>query len=120
MLDVDQSHQGAGGRLTPRVIESAFYRVAVEIANSVGVEQGYLLPAGCRPDVKLHPSGNMNVDDLTQFLGLSRADVRRLFEEGRIPGERYANYWITSVDAAKAFKAQLAEGRERAATGRPG
>ncbi len=93
------------GRLTPQIASSAFYRVAHDIADRVGIEQGYLLA----PDVERPMSGGLRQDLLSlteaaDLIGISRAAAHQALVEGRLRGQRVGNAWVVRRTDASAFK----------------
>lgn len=94
-----------GGRLTPLIARSAFYRVAHDIADRVGIEQGYLLA----PDVERPMGGALQRDLLSlteaaDLIGISRPAAHQAVVEGRLRGERIGNAWVVRRADASAFK----------------
>ena len=94
-----------GGRVTPRIARSAFYRVAHDIADRVGIEQGYLLG----PDVESPAGGGLQQDLLSlteaaDLIGISRPAAHQALVEGRLRGQRVGNAWVVRRADARAFK----------------
>jgi len=94
-----------GGRLTPRIARSAFYRVAHDMADRVGIEQGYLLA----PIVERPTSGRLQQDLLSlteaaELIGISRPAAHQALVEGRLRGQRVGNAWVVRRTDASEFK----------------
>lgn len=94
-----------GGPLTPLVARSALYRVAHDIADRVGIAQGYLLA----PDVE-RPAGAglgrdlLSLTEAAELIGISRPAAHQALVEGRLPGQRVGNAWVVRRADAQAFK----------------
>jgi excisionase family DNA binding protein len=94
-----------GGRLTPQIATSAFYRVAHDIADRVGIEQGYLLapdverPVGTRVERDL-----LSLTEAAELIGISRPAAHQALVEGRLKGQRVGNAWVVRRADATAFK----------------
>jgi len=95
-----------GGPITPAIARSALYRAAHDVADRVGIEQGYLLA----PDVDT--SGVERGDDLVSMteaaglIGISRPATHQALVEGRLRGQRVGNAWIVRRADAESFKDQ--------------
>jgi excisionase family DNA binding protein len=94
-----------GGRLTPQIARSAFYRVAHDIADRVGIEQGYLLapdierPVGRRVEREL-----LSLTEAAELIGISRPAAHQALVEGRLKGQRVGKAWVVRRPDAMAFK----------------
>ena len=94
-----------GGAITPVIVSSVLYRAAHDIADRVGIEQGYLLA----PDVK-RPT-DLGVDDdllsLTEaarVIGITRPAAHQAVKEERLRGRRVGNAWVIRRRDAEEFK----------------
>jgi excisionase family DNA binding protein len=94
-----------GGRLTPRIARSAFYRVAHDIADRIGIEQGFLLEGGLeRPaNGDLHQD-LLSLTEAADLIGISRPAAHQALAEGRLRGQRVGNAWVVRRTDARAFK----------------
>ncbi|MGH9323479.1 MAG: helix-turn-helix domain-containing protein [Vicinamibacteria bacterium] len=105
-----------GGRLTPRIARSPFYRVAHDVADRVGIEQGYLLaPDVERPVGRRVESDLLSLTEAAELIGISRPAAHQALVEGRLKGQRVGNAWVVRRADATAFK----ETREGRAAGSP-
>lgn len=95
-----------GGPITPAVARSVLYRIAHDIADRVGIEQGHLLA----PDidlsaVKVEASGDLlSLTEAAELIGISRPATHQALVEGRLRGQRVGNAWIVRQVDAEAFK----------------
>jgi hypothetical protein len=101
-----------GKRITPQVANSVVYRVAHDIADRVGIAQGYLLPpnahrAGVKQDAEL-----LSLTEAADLIGISRPAAHQALTEGRLAGQRVGNAWVVGRPDAEAFR--------RARSNRPG
>ena len=94
-----------GGPLTPAIATSVLYRTAHDIADRVGVEQGYLLA----PDVPRSVGANgardlLSLTEAADFVGITRPAAHQALTEKRLQGRRVGNAWVVARADAKAFK----------------
>jgi len=94
-----------GGPITPAIAGSMLYRVAHDLADRVGIEQGHLLA----PDVE-RPR-NLGVEDdllsLTEaaaLIGITRPATHQALKEERLRGRRVGNAWVIRRVDAKEFR----------------
>jgi hypothetical protein len=94
-----------GGRLTPEIARSPFYRVAHDIADRVGIKQGYLLPPDVeRPVDRRVERGLPSLTEAAELIGISRPAAHQALVEGRLKGQRVGNAWAVLRADATAFK----------------
>lgn len=48
----------------------------------------------------------MSVAEVAAALGLTKARIRQLAQDGRLPGEKVGRDWVFTVDAVAAFRSQ--------------
>jgi hypothetical protein len=93
-----------GGPITPAIARSVLYRAAHDIADRVGIEQGYLLA----PDVDrsgVEPSGDLlSLTEAAELIGISRPATHQALVEDRLRGQRVGNAWIVRGADAEAFR----------------
>ena len=94
-----------GGPITPAIAASAIYRAAHDMADRVGIEQGYLLA----PDVE-RPT-DLGVDDdllslaeAAELIGITRPAVHQAVKEERLRGRRVGNAWVIRRADAETFR----------------
>jgi hypothetical protein len=106
-----------GGRLTPRVARSAFYRVAHDIADRIGIEQGFLLESGVeRPANGVLHRNLLSLTEAAGVIGISRPAAHQALVEGRLRGQRVGNAWVVRQADATAFKESRRDRGARSAT----
>jgi hypothetical protein len=101
-----------GRAITPTVARSPLYRVAHDIADRVGIKQGYLLPptadrTAVKQDVEL-----LSLTEAADLIGITRPAAHQALIEERLAGQRVGNAWVVRRPDADAFK--------RARSARPG
>ena len=106
-----------GGRLTPRIARSAFYRVAHDIADRIGLAQGFLLEAGVEvpANADLHQD-LLSLTEAADLIGISRPAAHQALVEGRLQGQRVGNAWVVRRTEARAFKESRGNRKSESAT----
>lgn len=94
-----------GGPITPAIAASVFYRAAHDIADRVGVEQGYLLA----PDVARSVDANgtrdlLSLTEAADFIGITRPAAHQALTEKRLQGRRVGNAWVVARADAETFR----------------
>ncbi len=94
-----------GGPITPAIARSVLYRVAHDIADRVGIEQGYLLA----PDVDRKanpgpPAELLSLTEAAEVIGISRPAAHQALVEGRLRGQRVGYAWVVRRADAGAFR----------------
>lgn len=94
-----------GGPITPAIAASVLYRAAHDIADRVGIEQGYLLA----PDVARSAEANgvgdlLSLTEAADFIGITRPATHQALTEKRLWGRRVGNAWVVARADAEAFK----------------
>jgi len=99
-----------GGRITKALVRSAVYRVAHDIADRVGIKQGYLLaPDVERPATLGSPEKLLSLTEAAELIGISRPATHQALVEGRLPGQKVGNAWVVTRADAEAFKRNRSE-----------
>lgn len=107
-----------GGRLTAAVMVTPAYRAAQDIADRVGVEQGYLLAPDV-PTADLDSGGDLlSLTEAADLIGITRPAAHQALMEGRLRGRRVGNAWILRRRDVEQFK-KTRSGRNAAAPARP-
>jgi hypothetical protein len=93
-----------GKRITPHVVSSVLYRVAHDVADRVGIAQGYLLPpnadrASVKQDAEL-----LSLTEAADLIGISRPAAHQALTEQRLAGQRVGNAWVVRRPDAEAFR----------------
>ena len=94
-----------GGPITPSIVASVLYRAAHDIADRVGIEQGYLLAPGVGRSVEAN--GNEDLLSLTEaadLIGITRPAAHQALTENRLNGRRIGNAWVIARADAEGFK----------------
>ncbi len=92
-----------GGPITSATATSVLYRVAHDIADRIGINQGYLLA----PDIARSVNAEADLLSLTEaaeMIGITRPATHQALLEGRLSGQRVGNAWIVRRTDAEAFK----------------
>jgi hypothetical protein len=98
------------GRITKEVVRSAVYRAAHDIADRAGIEQGYLLAPDVEQPATLGASEKLlSLTEAAEVIGISRPATHQALVEGRLPGQKVGNAWVTTKTDAEAFKRKRAE-----------
>lgn len=93
-----------GGKITPAVSRSIFFRVAHDIADRVGVEQGFLLPPEIAANARVELEGELlSLTEAAEVIGISRAAAHQALLEKRLPGQRIGNAWVIRRRDAEQF-----------------
>ncbi|MEW6363223.1 MAG: hypothetical protein AB1714_01140 [Acidobacteriota bacterium] len=92
-----------GGPITPEVAVSPLYRVAHDIVDRVGIEQGYLLPPGAAVDMP-RTGEWISMTQAAELIGVSRTAVHQALLEKRLEGLRVGNAWTIERRRAIAYK----------------
>lgn len=99
-------------RVTREIHDSELYRVAEDIVDRVGVQQGAILPDD---DDKMVPTeAIMGAKEAAEKLGISRPAVIQAAQKGRIKGKKVGSSWALlrdSVDSYQVSKGRVAAGR---------
>jgi excisionase family DNA binding protein len=94
-----------GGPITPAVARSVLYRIAHDIADRVGIQQGYLLAPSVGA-TGVEPGGDLlSLTEAAELIGISRPATHQALVEGRLRGHRVGNAWIVRRADAEAFGA---------------
>ena len=99
-----------GGRITPSIAASSLYRAAHDIADRVGIQQGYLLaPDVVVPAKRSHGGDLLSLTEAAEIIGISRPAAHQALMEERLRGRRVGNAWVVSRPDAEAFKSARSE-----------
>jgi hypothetical protein len=94
-----------GGPITPAIATSVLYRVAHDIADRVGVEQGYLLAPDISRSVEANGTGDLlSLTEAADLIGITRPAAHQALTEERLKGRRVGNAWVVARADAEAFK----------------
>ena len=91
-------------RLTHKIAQSAFFRIAEDIVERAGIRQGVSLP----PDPELGSMDGrklVSAPEAAEIIGLTRAALHRALVDGRIRGWKVGAMWVLSrADVLKYHK----------------
>jgi hypothetical protein len=105
-----------GGPITPVIAASALYRVAHDIADRVGIEQGYVLaPAVAQSVEAAGPGDFLSLTEAADLIGITRPAAHQALVEKRLPGRRVGKAWVVTRTDAEAFKITRSNRRASAA-----
>jgi hypothetical protein len=94
-----------GGRITAATARGPLYRAAHDIADRVGIAQGYLLAAEADPAaVKAEPEQLLSLTEAADSIGISRPAAHQALVEGRLAGQRVGNAWVVLRADVETFK----------------
>jgi excisionase family DNA binding protein len=93
-----------GRPITPETARSPLYRAAHDIADRVGIEQGYVLRPDVDRTVAKPEAGLLSMTEAAELIGISRPAVHQALSEERLPGRRVGNAWVVRRSDAEAFK----------------
>lgn len=82
-------------RLTPEIAQSVLFRVAEDIVERVGIQQGYSLPPGTGLE-ELDEKALVSGPEAAEIIGVTRAAVHRALAEGRLRGWMVGTNWVLS------------------------
>jgi hypothetical protein len=94
-----------GGPITPAIAGSVLYRAAHDIADRVGIEQGYLLAPEVARSVDANGAGDLlSLTEAADFIGITRPAAHQALTEGRLRGRRVGNAWVVAKADAETFR----------------
>lgn len=94
-----------GGPITPAIAASALYRAAHDIADRVGIEQGYLLAPDVARSVGANGAGDLlSLTEAADFIGITRPAAHQALTERRLRGRRVGNAWVVARADAETFR----------------
>jgi len=93
-----------GRPITPATARSPLYRVAHDVADRVGIEQGYVLRSDADRTAVQPESGLLSMTEAADLIGISRPAVHQALREERLRGRRVGNAWVIRRADAEAFK----------------
>ena len=94
-----------GGPITPTIAASPLYRIAHDIVDRIGIEQGYLLAADIAKPVVVKDIGNLlSLTEAANLIGITRPAAHQAVLEERLHGQRVGNAWVIARADADAFK----------------
>jgi len=94
-----------GGPITPAIAASVFYRAAHDIADRVGVEQGYLLAPDVARSVEANVTGHLlSLTEAADLIGITRPAAHQALTEARLRGRRIGNAWVVTRADAETFR----------------
>ncbi len=109
-----------GGPITPAIAVSVLYRVAHDIADRTGVEQGYLLAPDVARSVEANGTGDLlSLTEAADFIGITRPAAHQALTEKRLQGRRVGNAWVVARADADAFRQARSTRADGAKGGRP-
>ena len=91
------------GPITPAIAASVLYRVAHDVADRVGIKQGYLLAPDVARTVDAAPD-LLSLTEAAELIGITRPATHQALHEGRLSGQRVGNAWVVRRPDAEAFK----------------
>jgi hypothetical protein len=92
-----------GGPITPAIAASVLYRAAHDIADRVGIKQGYLLAPDVARSVEAAPD-LLSLTETAELIGITRPATHQALLEARLSGQRVGNAWVVRRADAEAFK----------------
>ncbi len=99
-------------RVTRQIHVSPLYRVAEDIVDRVGIEQGVIAPA---PDDLVEITSEiMSTREAAERLGVTRGAVVKAAQAGRLKGKKIGNTWALlrrSVEGYEVAQHRVAAGR---------
>jgi hypothetical protein len=101
-----------GRPITAAVVRNPLYRVAHDVADRVGIAQGYLLPPSADGTAVKQDAELLSLTEAADLIGISRPAAHQALIEERLAGQRVGNAWVVRRPDAEAFK--------RARSARPG
>lgn len=94
-----------GGPITPAIAASVVYRVAHDIADRVGIKQGYLLAPGVAESARVDRRADLlSLTEAADLIGITRPAAHQAVTEGRLPGRRVGNAWIIAKQDAESYR----------------
>jgi len=103
---------GESKRVTREIHESPLYRVAEDIVDRVGIEQGVVAPAA---DDRVEITDEiMGTGEAAELLGITRGAVVKAAQAGRLKGKKIGNTWALlrrSVESYEVAQHRVEAGR---------
>ena len=94
-----------GGPITPAIAASVLYRAAHDIADRVGIEQGYLLAPDVTRSAEANGAGDLlSLTEAADLINITRPAAHQALVESRLRGRRVGNAWVIARADAEAFK----------------
>lgn len=93
-----------GRTITPQTARSPLYRAAHDVADRLGIEQGYVLGPDVDRTVVKPEAGLLSMTEAAELIGISRPAVHQALHEERLRGRRVGNAWVVRRVDAEAFK----------------
>ena len=94
-----------GGPITPAIAASVLYRTAHDLADRVGIEQGYLLAPDVARSVEANGTGDLlSLTEAADFIGITRPAAHQALTEKRLRGRRVGNAWVVARADAETFR----------------
>jgi excisionase family DNA binding protein len=94
-----------GGPITPAIAASVLYRAAHDIADRVGIKQGYLLEPEAVSSVHVGRVANpLSLTEAAALIGITRPAAHQAVTEGRLRGHRVGNAWIIARADAESYR----------------
>lgn len=100
-------------KVTREVHDSLLYRVAEDIVDRVGINQGAILPD--EDDEMVPTEAIISAEEASARLGISRAAVVKAAQLGKIRGKKIGGAWALlreSVDSYEVSEKRVAAGRK--------
>ncbi len=93
-----------GGRLTPEVLRTTFFRAAHDIADRAGIEQGFLLTPEVAQTARVERVGDLlSLTEAAELIGITRPAAHQALLEKRLRGQRVGNAWVVRRRDAEEF-----------------
>jgi excisionase family DNA binding protein len=94
-----------GGAITPAIATSVLYRVAHDIADRVGIAQGYLLAPDVARSKEAKFGGDLlSLTEAAELIGITRPAAHQALVEQRLRGWRVGNAWVVKRTDAEAYR----------------
>jgi excisionase family DNA binding protein len=92
-----------GGRITAAVARSPLYRIAHDVADRVGIVQGYLLDPKVDRSVVQPNAELLSLTEAAGLIGITRPAAHQALAEKRLVGQRVGNAWVVRRSDVETF-----------------
>ena len=95
-------------KLTPEIARSVLYRVAEDIVERAGIQQGHSIAPGSGPaDPDEKPL--VSLSEAAEIIGITRAGVHLALTKGRLKGWQVGKVWVLDKRSVQRYRDRRSE-----------
>ncbi len=91
-------------KLTSEVAQSALFRVASDMVERAGIQQGFALPPGDDGLGMPDEQPLVSVSEAAEVIGITRAAVHQAMTKGKLRGYQVGSMWVLRRRSAEAYR----------------